>query len=481
MLFNSFEFLLFLPAVFIVYYLVPQKYRWLFTFLVSAFFIAYAKIDCLISVLAIIVVNYFTGLYIEKYQGRKRVMKWILALSLVADIGALSYFKYLNFLFDNFSGLAGLFGIRLDIPHLDILLPLGISFYTFQAIGYNLDIYRGMMKAEKQFHIFATYLIFFPKLIAGPIERAQNFIPQLYKKITFEPANINAGIKLMIWGFFKKLVIADRIAIYVDSVYGNLEYHSGLTVLVAAILFAFQIYADFSGYTDIALGAARILGFRLMQNFERPFMATSVPDFWRRWHISLSGWADDYIYKPFVASYRYWGYWGVVLGLLLTFFVIGIWHGPSWNFVLFGLLQAAMIFYDLLTKKLRKRFRKSLKNRFETLVYNNISRLLTFGFITFSMIFFKATTFEHALMAIKKIITIEPGALFYGTKSTFVFAIFGIVFLWMAELRKEYGLFRFSILDNRYLAVRLVKFAVLIVIIMLTGVFDGGQFIYFQF
>ncbi|MBN3035444.1 MAG: MBOAT family protein [Bacteroidales bacterium] len=480
MLFNSFEFLLFFPAVVVLFYLTPHRWRWLMVSLSSAFFMAFARLDFVLVILSIIMVNYLSAILMERSAGCYG-KKWALAASLILDIGLLSYFKYFNFLADNFNSLFDLLGLNLDIPHLSVVLPLGISFYTFQAIGYNIEVYRGSMKAERNLPLFLTYLLFFPKLIAGPIERAQNFLPQLHSRISLNFHNINSGIKLMIWGFFKKLVVADRIDIYVNAVYGNIEQHSSITLFTASVLFAFQIYADFSGYTDIARGVARVMGFRLMENFERPFLALSVSEFWRRWHISLSSWADDYIFKPIVAQKRYWGNWGVLYGVIITFFVIGIWHGPSWNFVLFGLFQAVVIFYELLTKKSRKRFRKKLTSPLIKGLHNHSTRILTFLFITFSMVFFKAPTFDDAMMILSRVATFETGTLFLGSLSTFVFAWSGIVFLVLAEIRREYGWFDFGFLSNKYMLVRLLKYSLLVLIILMIGVFDGGQFIYFQF
>ena len=296
MLFNSFDFVFFYIIVTILYYVLPFKSRWFLLLAASCYFyMAFVPLYILILGFTI-VVDYFAGIYIENAAGRRR--KILLICSLVANIGILAVFKYYNFINDNISILATNLNLTNNIPYLNILLPIGLSFHTFQAMSYTIEVYRGNQKAEKHFGIYSLYVMFYPQLVAGPIERPQNILSQMHVKHEFSYANISAGLKQMAWGFFKKLVVADRLSIYVETVYPNPELHNGTTVVISSLFFAIQIYCDFSGYSDIAIGAARTMGFDLMTNFKRPYFATSISDFWSRWHISLSTWFRDYLYIP---------------------------------------------------------------------------------------------------------------------------------------------------------------------------------------
>lgn len=397
MLFNSISFVLFFPLVTLGFFLLPHRYRWFWLLIASCgFYMAFVPVYILILG-GTILIDYFAGIWIEKSEGKKR--KWFLVLSLVANIGVLAFFKYWNFLNENLTELLGLFSKENPIPNLKILLPIGLSFHTFQAMSYTIEIYRGNQKAEKHFGIYSLYVMFFPQLVAGPIERPQNMLHQFHEKKRFDAQKAAEGLQLMLWGIFKKVVIADRLGIYVNEVYKNPDAHHGIPVLLAVFFFAIQIYCDFSGYSNIAIGAARVMGFDLMTNFNLPFISKSVTEFWRRWHISLSTWFNDYLYTPFVLNRRDWGMPAIVLGLLLTFFISGLWHGAAWTFVFYGLLQGFAIVYELLTKK----WRKNLSKKTPVWIYNRLSVILTFSFVAFSLIFFRAKTFASALQVIKNI------------------------------------------------------------------------------
>ena len=437
----------------------------------------YVKVEYIFIILFIILSNYQLGISIEKAENKDKRFIY-LNLRLFVNLGILIFFKYWNFLIRNLLDLMGLFNFKstVSIPFSEIILPLGLSYYIFQTIGYILDVYRGSIHAEKSITQFSLFTLFFPKLLVGPIERANHFLPQLKKDIYFDKENITEGAKRIAWGLFKKLVVADRISIYHATVMGSTENQSGGTILLACILYTFQVYADFSGYTDIALGTARMFGFDLMENFKRPLLAKSISDFWRRWHISLSSWVNDYIFNPIVLSKRDWGIWGVFYGLVISFVVIGIWHGAAWNYVLFGFLQAIAMIYEVITRKARKKISKKM-NAF---IYNNLSILFTFSFVTFSLIIFQSATFIEATNIIKRIFT-NPGPLFYDKPSTLLFMIIGCAMMLLVDIDKEYKLFKFSLFSNSNWAVQQVSYALLLIYILLAGVFDGGQFIYFSF
>lgn len=370
-----------------------------------------------------------------------------------------------------FLGWAHLGHVRL--PLLEIALPLGLSYYTFQHIGYITDVYRGSISAEKNILHFSLFTLFFPKLLVGPIERAHRFLPQLAKRISFQKENLIEGGKRIAWGLFKKLVVADRISIYEDSVMSHSADHSGLTLLFATLLYTFQVYADFSGYTDIALGSARLFGINLMENFKQPLFAKNVGDFWRRWHISLSSWVNDYIFNPLVLKRRDWGNWGVFYALLISFVVIGIWHGASWNYFFFGVLQAFALIYEMLTRRARKK----ISQKVYPAVYHTTSVLLTFLFVTFSLIIFRSPALDDAWNILKGIF-FNRGAFFYDRPSTLLFMLIGCGIMMAYDIHKE---FKFSFYVNKYWFTQQIIYALLLIYILLAGVFDGGQFIYFSF
>ncbi|MEO6136077.1 MAG: MBOAT family O-acyltransferase [Ginsengibacter sp.] len=377
----------------------------------------------------------------------------------------------------NLFDLLGIFHIYKPIPvFLEIALPIGLSYYIFQTIGYITDIYRGSIKAENNFFHFTLFTLFFPKLLVGPIERANRFLPQLSKPKYFDTENFIEGSKRIVWGLFKKLVVADRIAIYQNAVMASTNEQSGSTLVFASILYTFQVYADFSGYTDIALGTARLFGFDLMENFKQPLLAKNVSDFWRRWHISLSSWVNDYVFNPIALKYRNWGIWSVFYALLISFVIIGVWHGASWNYVAFGLLQAIALIYETITKKQRKKLAKKIP----VFLYNSISIILTFSFICFSLIIFRSEKFSDAENIIKGIFS-NPGTLFFDNPSTLLFMLLGCVGMMIYDIQKEFKLPQLSFFTSKNWVLQQVAYAVLIIYILLAGVFDGGQFIYFSF
>jgi len=423
-----------------------------------------------------IVVDYFAGIWLEKTEGRRK--KYFLIASLIANIGVLAVFKYYNFLNDNLSALLNSFGYHNSIPHLGILLPIGLSFHTFQAMSYTIEVYRGHQKAERNFGIYALYVMFYPQLVAGPIERPQNLIHQFYEKHTFEYNRVVEGLKLMLWGLFMKLVIADRLAIYVNAVYNNSDQHTGQTLALATVFFAFQIYCDFAGYSNIAIGAARVMGFKLMTNFNRPYFSKSISEFWKRWHISLSTWFRDYLYISLGGNRVSIPRW--YFNLLFVFVVSGLWHGANWTFIIWGALNGFYLVFAIVTEPVRMKINHIFYlDRFPAL--NNILRILTtFILACFAWIFFRAGTGVEAIDIIVKIISFD-GPIFIGSPSVLIYSFLGIIVLLLVEWKNEYFNGTISFFHNQNWLVRKLSYSLIIILILLVGVFDGGQFIYFQF
>ena len=348
MLFNSLHFIYFFTAVTAIYFAIGQKYRWQLLLAASCYFyMAFLPIYILILGFTILI-DYFAGIYIEKSIGKRR--KVFLIVSLIANIGVLAIFKYFNFLNGNLSFFLNSLGYHNSIPNLSILLPIGLSFHTFQAMSYTIEVYRGRQKAEKHFGIYSLYVMFYPQLVAGPIERPQNMLHQFYEDHSFEYSRVTSGLKLMAWGFFKKIVIADRLALVVNTVYNNSAIYQGFPLVMATFFFAFQIYCDFSGYSDIAIGAAEVMGFKFMKNFNRPYFSQSIAEFWRRWHISLSTWFRDYVYFSLggskVKNLR------LCFNIVITFLISGLWHGANWTYIIWGGLNGLLLIIETMFSKL---------------------------------------------------------------------------------------------------------------------------------
>ncbi len=476
MLFNSFHFVYFFIIVTSLYFTLPHRQRWLLLLLSSCYFyMAFVPIYILILGFTI-VVDYFAGIYIENAQGKRR--KLFLIYSLVANIGILCIFKYYNFINTNFSYLLHGFGLTNPIPYLSILLPIGLSFHTFQAMSYTIEVYRGNQKAERHFGIYALYVMFFPQLVTGPIERPQNLLHQFREKHHFDNDRVFEGLKLMTWGLFKKLVIADRLGIYVNGAYNYVDQQDGMTLLLATIFFSFQVYCDFSGYSDIAIGTAKVLGFDLMTNFRRPIFAKSTGEFWKRWHISLSTWFKDYLYFPMGGSKGSVPRW--YFNLMVVFLISGLWHGANWTYIIWGGINGFYLVFAIITKKYWEKFNSFIGiNKFPRL-HLFFQILITFFLITFSRIFFRSKTVEDAYAVIKKILTFK-GSIFNDGTAILLYSFFAISFLLAVEFKKEFYKGSFTLSHHKYFWVRNSYYSLLVILIILFGVFDGGQFIYFQF
>lgn len=476
MLFNSVAFIIFFISVTCLYFAIPHKFRWVLLLGSSCYFYMIFQPIYILILGFTIIIDYFAGIYIENAKGARR--KRFLVISLIANIGVLIVFKYFNFLNDNVTSLLNNIDKVNPIPYLSILLPIGLSFHTFQAMSYTIEVFRGNQKAERSFGIYSLYVMFYPQLVAGPIERPQNMLHQFKEKHTFEYDNAVQGLKLMLWGFFKKIVIADRLAIYVNAVYGHPDDHGGMTFIVATIFFAFQIYCDFSGYSDIAIGAARVMGFKLMTNFNHPYFSESISEFWKRWHISLSTWFKDYVYIPLggnqVKSSR------IYFNLLIVFLLSGLWHGANWTYIIWGGLNGSFLVFAIVTKKPIIRIEQYFGLNKLQIVIKIINIVFTFILICFTWIFFRANNLEDAITIIHKILAFD-GQFYKEDIPLLIYSIFGILFLILVESKREFLPHSFSFMSNDSWIVRHFTYSFLIVMILLFGVFDSGQFIYFQF
>jgi D-alanyl-lipoteichoic acid acyltransferase DltB (MBOAT superfamily) len=423
-----------------------------------------------------ILIDYAAGLLLEKIQGPTR--KLFLIVSIIANIGVLAVFKYYDFISENLLLAFKSFGYEYSLPSLSLLLPVGLSFHTFQAMSYTIEVYRGRQKAERNLGTYALYVLFFPQLVAGPIERPQHLIPQLVQNHSFDYRRIVEGLRLILWGFFKKLVIADRLAIYVNWAYNDPLSQSGITLAVATIFFAFQIYCDFSGYSDIAIGTAKVIGINLMINFNRPYFSKNFTEFWRRWHISLSSWFRDYLYIPLggnrVSMFRLYG------NLFIVFLLSGFWHGAHWTFIVWGLINGFYLMFSLMTSKLRQKVVRVVGLEQFPKTHQFLQIIFVFSLVCLAWIFFRARNLTEAITILKKILLFD-GPFDYGNFSLMVFSLFGIGLLVLVELKEEYGRKGLLFISNPNGIVRKLSYVILIVIILLIGVFDGGQFIYFQF
>lgn len=400
MLFNSIEFLIFFPVVTTLFFLLPHKFRWSLLLTASCFFYMFFKPEYILILAFTIVIDYFAGIMLENEQS-KRKKKIFLIVSLVANIGVLAVFKYYNFLNDNLTGLLTVFGYDNPVPYLKILLPIGLSFHTFQAMSYTIEVYRGNQKAERHFGIYSLYVMFYPQLVAGPIERPQNILHQFHEKKYFTYDNAVIGLNLIAYGLFKKIVIADRLAVYVNRVYGDVENASSWSVLAAVVFFSFQIYCDFSGYSDIARGTAKFMGYDLMVNFNRPYLAQSVSEFWTRWHISLSTWFRDYLYIPLGGNRVSKAAW--YRNIMIVFLVSGLWHGANWTFIIWGALHGLFILGAGFTSKWRNAVADGIGLTKVPFLNRILNQLTVFALVSFAWIYFRAENFSHANAIISKI------------------------------------------------------------------------------
>lgn len=479
MLFNSYQFLVFFLMTTAWFYAVKHRFRWPLLLLFSCYFYMVFVPKYILILFALILIDYFAGLVIEPAQGLRR--KIFLVISLVANIGMLSFFKYFNFAEMEAGRLFAWLGIGFQPSLLNVLLPIGLSFHTFQSISYTIEVYRGNYRAERHIGIYALYVLFYPQMVAGPIERPQNLLPQFHTPVIFHSMNVISGVELMLWGLFKKAVIADNLALIVDPAFQNPKAHTGWPIILATYAFAFQIYCDFSGYTDIARGAARTLGYHLMLNFDRPYHARSMAEFWRRWHISLSTWFRDYVYFPLGGNRH--GKGKHYRNLIIVFLISGLWHGASWSFVAWGALHAIYMIFGQETHGLREDLWNAVGLAANIPVRIVTATVITFHLVWISWVFFRAGSLHRVKEVFSSMLTLtQGGALFPSQLDNFHRVGLALSMLLLAAahlIQRRCGF--------RDLASRLPGFFHLglfcggIIWTLLWGQFESRDFIYFQF
>ena len=488
MLFNSLQFVVFFIVITSLYFILSHKYRWLLLLFASCFFYMFFKPIYILILGFTIVIDYFAGILIENENMPDKKTKYLI-VSIIANVGVLAVFKYYNFINSNIDGLGILLGFKNPIPYLQILLPIGLSFHTFQAMSYTIEVYWGRQKAERHFGIYALYVMFYPQLVAGPIERPQNMIHQFHEEKFFNYSNAVTGLRLMMWGMFKKVVIADRLVLFTDPVFNAPHNYSASTIFIASIFFSFQIFCDFSGYSDIALGTARVMGFKLMTNFNMPYHSRSISEFWKRWHISLSTWFRDYLYFSLggnrVSVKR------TYFNLFFVFLVSGFWHGANWTFIVWGALHGFYLIFGLLTSKYRNKVIEILNIHKIKWLNNTLNVVVTFTLVTYAWIFFRANNIHDTLLISRKLLSI-PSEFLQVIRSRKLFFLnlpnliilrecfMCILFLEIAHLvsikfdfknnfNKIHWVLRWSMYYGGVLAIYYL------------GVFEKHQFIYFQF
>jgi D-alanyl-lipoteichoic acid acyltransferase DltB (MBOAT superfamily) len=476
MLFNSIDFAIFLPLVFIVYWLLQNHgLKWQNALLLVSSYIFYGWWDWRFLSLIIFssFIDYFLGLSIAK-SDVKRKRKLFLILSLVVNLGFLGFFKYYNFFAQNFADAFTFFGQSIEPSRLNIILPVGISFYTFQTLSYTIDVYRKKLEPTRDIIAFFAFVSFFPQLVAGPIERATNLLPQFYKKREFNNNLAIDGLQQILWGLFKKIVIADNCAQYVNDIFNNYDMYSTPTLILGAVYFAFQIYGDFSGYSDIAIGTSKLFGFKLMTNFKYPYFSRDIAEFWRRWHISLSTWFRDYLYIPLGGSRG--NKLNALRNTIIVFVVSGFWHGANWTFIVWGALNALYFLPLLLLKQNRRYLDNAADNRNFPSFNEAIRILMTFSIVTLAWVFFRAENISHAIDYYAHIFEFSIGIDRLEIKR-YVFEIIPLIAILI-------GLEWFSRNEDHPMQKKYVWFKTIVIIIMILmlGNFSNMQdFIYFQF
>jgi alginate O-acetyltransferase complex protein AlgI len=494
MLFNSLSFLVFFPITTLLYFLLPHKYRWILLLIASGIFYMAFIPAYILFLLALILIDYFLAIQIEKANGKNR--KIFLLVSIFSTCLTLFVFKYFNFFAVNFNLLANFLHWNYSMDLLKLILPIGLSFHTFQSLSYVFEVYKKNQKTERNLGIYALYVLFYPQLVAGPIERPYNLLPQFHEEHFFDYRRVVNGLKLMAWGMFKKVVIADRLAVFVNHVFDNVGDYRGISFIIAIFFFAYQIYCDFSGYSDIAIGSAQVMGFNLMKNFNQPYFSKSVTEFWRKWHISLSSWFRDYIYIPLggsrVSVPRHY------FNLFITFLLSGLWHGAGWTFVIWGSLNGLYIILEKMTINWREKIINIIHLDKASLIYKFSQVFFTFSLISFSWIFFRAKNaqdsfyiighlfsglgdFLHGLLINPMATLIENHNLFLMDqgKYDFFLAILGIIILEIIQLMQKKGSIREAVASKPWIF-RWGLYVGLILVILNFGQISKA-FIYFQF
>lgn len=472
MVFNSIEFLIFLPIVVLLFYLLPHKWRWLMLLAASCVFYMWFVPKYILILLVTIVIDYSAGILMERYADQHKLKKTFFVISIVSTLAVLLVFKYLNFLTANLDQLCASLGMETHLlTH--IILPIGLSFHTFQSMSYVIEVYRGHQKAERHFGYYALYVMFFPQLVTGPIERPGNLLHQLHEKKEFRYENISKGMRLILFGFFVKMVVADHLGEYVDEVYGHLDEYNSWSVLGCMFFYSFQIYCDFFGYSTIALGSAKLMGFDLMDNFRSPYLSKSIAEFWHRWHISLSTWFRDYVYIPLGGSRVKFGRWA--FNIMVVFVLSGIWHGAAWTFLLWGFAHGLL---HILEKALRNRLPSNeSQSKWLKISVDVLCVVKTFVLVTLFWVMFRATDMEHL-----KAIFVTAFTNFGGGEQMSVkpgmWIYLGLFILSDIVLRNT----RFDAwCEGKPMVVRWLIYAVLVFMVIACSSVKNFPFIYFQF
>ncbi len=488
------DFLLFLAVVLVLYFLTPGKYRWVLLLAASYYFYMCWEPAFALFLALSTLIDYYCGLQMGKSKDRKEKRNYFL-LSIFCNLGLFFGFKYLDFFNASIKALLQPFNILYDIPVLNIVAPLGISYFTFKKLSYIIDIYRENREPERHLGKFALFVSFFPEITAGPIDRANTLLPQFSKVYSFDYARVTGGLKLMAWGMFKKVVIADRLAMFVSLVYDKPLDHEGLALVAATLFFSIQVYADFSGYTDMAIGMARVMGYELMDNFNRPYFAFSITEFWRRWHISLTTWLRDYLFLPiaYAVSRRIKKErlikikaesWCYAVGTLITMLLCGLWHGANWTFVIWGGLHGLYLILSFITRKPRKKWRKKITGRSPTrkTLYKGLRILFTFSTVSFLWIFFRANSLSDAFYIISHLFTgaaVLPAA-FFEKSPEFTIALIAVGLMFLVHWLEPHERVR-EMFSKKPLVFRWILYVLLVLAIMNLGKFEEAPFIYVQF
>ncbi len=498
MLFNSTQFLLFFPIAVLIYFIFPKKVRNYWLLVCSYFYYMCWNPKYILLLMASTLVTYLSGIFMErvKNSGKSeeiivRQKNWIVAASFILNIGMLFYFKYINFAIDIWERIFAKLDITMNVPAVDVVLPVGISFYIFQALSYTMDVYRDEIYAEKNPFRYALFVSFFPQLVAGPIERSKNLLKQLATPGDFNYDNVRSGLLTMLWGYFLKMVIADRCAILVDTVYNEMSSYYGYQVVLASVLFALQIYCDFMSYSTIAIGAARVLGYDLMENFHLPYFATSIKDFWRRWHISLSTWLRDYLYIPLGGNRK--GKLRKYLNIIITFFVSGLWHGAAVTFIIWGLLHGIYQIIEDVLKPYTEKLREALEISADNKVLYVIKIIVTFIFVDIAWVFFRANSMADAKLAFRNalvrggISTIRTDIWALGLdKRNMIMLIIGTLVLFISSIMRATGDQKNKTLlvewiSSKNFIIRYALYWSCMIMIIFSMDITGQEFIYFQF
>lgn len=494
MLFNSISFIAFFPIVVLFYFLIPKKVRYLWLLATSYFFYMCWNAKYALLLLNSTAITYLSGLLIDRCdrggqpENRK---KFYVALSFSINLSILFMFKYFDFTIENINFILRKWNLRVIASPFDLLLPVGISFYIFQALSYTMDVYRKEIYVERNFFKYALFVSFFPQLVAGPIERSKNLLKQINRTNDFSYENFRRGLLIMLWGYFQKIVIADRIGLLVDTVFSNVEQYEGGYYLLASILFAIQIYCDFSGYSLIAVGAAKVMGFQLMKNFDCPYFAESVTEFWRRWHISLTSWFRDYLYIPLGGNRK--GTARKYVNILIVFLVSGLWHGAQWTYIIWGGANGLFQIIGSMLRPLRKKIAKFLRVKEESVGHRIFKTFLTFTLVDFTWIFFRAESIHDALHMVKSILTVYNPWIFLDdsiyelglSQKQFHVLIFSVVILLIVDWLKYKKVNILDKLLEQNIWYRWPVYITGILFVLIFGIwgnsYDTQAFVYFQF